>query len=80
MCTERSLDDRVPELAKSFLCSAFILSELGAEAAAAHQAIRAAWVCDDEGASAKAAAVRCRLRAVELAHDSEAKATHSTRT
>jgi hypothetical protein len=57
-------DEDLPELARSFLCSSMIFEEQGDEAAAAQNAIEAAWVCDDE--DLPAAATRCRLRAIEL--------------
>ena len=57
-------DEGLPELARSFLCSSMIFEEHGDEAAAAQNAIEAAWVCDDE--DLPEAATRCRLRAIEL--------------
>jgi len=57
-------DTSSPALANTFLCQAILLEETGNEQAAAWSAINAAWACDDEGATE--AAVRARLRAVEL--------------
>ena len=64
-------DADLPELARSFLCSSTIFEEQGEEAAAARNAIEAAWVCDDE--NLPEAGTRCRLRAVELLRESEAE-------
>lgn len=60
----------LPELARSFLCSSMIFEQFE-EALAARSAIRAAWVCDDE--ELHDAAIRCRLRAVELLRESESE-------
>jgi len=59
-------DPSFPLLANTFLCQAILLEETGNEQGAAWRAINAAWACDDEGAGAAEAAVRARLRAVEL--------------
>ena len=64
-------DEDLPALARSFLCSTMIFEEHGDEAAAARNAIDAAWVCDDEGLAG--AATRCRVRAIELLRGSEAE-------
>jgi hypothetical protein len=61
----------LPELARSFLCSSLVFDQGGERAAAARNAIEAAWACDDAGAVAEAA--RCRLRAVELLRESDAE-------
>lgn len=57
-------DPSFPPLANAFLCQAIVLEETGNEQGAAWRAVNAAWACDDEGAGE--AAVRARLRAVEL--------------
>jgi hypothetical protein len=64
-------DEDLPALARSFLCSSMVFEEQGDEAAAAQNAIEAAWVCDDKDLSG--AATQCRLRAVELLRGSEAE-------
>jgi hypothetical protein len=51
-------DDDLPSLARSFLCSSMIFETHGDEAAAARNAIEAAWVCDDE--DVRGAATQCR--------------------
>lgn len=56
--------DAYPEIANRFLCWAIIQEEVGEFATAGWSAVRAAWVCDDEGASE--AADLCRLQAVRL--------------
>ena len=58
-------DHDVPELARAFLCAAFVLEDVGRDASAAWNTIRAAWACDDVGAGE--AARRCRQRALEHA-------------
>jgi hypothetical protein len=63
------VDADFPDLANSFLCSALLAEQLGRTDDAALDIISAAWVCDDEGSPE--AAVRCRLRAVELLRGSE---------
>ena len=58
-------DEDFPALARSFLCSSMIFEEHGDQAAAARNAIEAAWVCDDE--DIPGAATQCRLRADPVA-------------
>lgn len=57
-------DESLPELARDFLGAAWIAEHRGDERAAAWDAVKAAWVCDDAGEVDGAR--RCRDRAVEL--------------
>jgi hypothetical protein len=68
-------DEDLPAFARSFLCSSMIFEEHGDEAAAAQNAIEAAWVCDDE--DLPGAATRCRLRAMELLRGSKPGSLYS---
>jgi hypothetical protein len=64
-------EDGMPELARSFLCVAYLAEWYGDEAEAARCAVQAAWVCDD--ADEPEHARRCRLRAVELVDECHAE-------
>lgn len=55
-------DSSLPELARSYLCSSFLLQASGDFAAGGWQALSAAWVCDDRDGPA----ARCRMEAYRL--------------
>ena len=61
-------DDRLPELARRFLCAAMVVDNEDRRSAA-HSKLCAAWVCDD--AELQDAAQECRRGAIALLEDLE---------
>ncbi|MDZ4797190.1 MAG: hypothetical protein SGI92_03430 [Bryobacteraceae bacterium] len=57
-------DDSVPAGARPFLCYSYLLDRLHQPSDAGWSCLHAAWACDD--AASDAAAVACRLQAIEL--------------